>query len=188
MLKRDSDLKNILLGAMQFCDSPNHPTREIQEKLLSGVIRAPTKDTIRLGRFKMDVLSMYWEAELDRHLYIVRWAVPDSSPQGHHNYFCCREDKVLFPLDADKVDIIMNRLQEFWVSRSMVCTTLCAGHAKTADKLWRFLHASLLETGPGQEAVDTRRKYPHPPHTNPIQPSRYPACFVLDFHVLIWRS
>jgi hypothetical protein len=96
MLKRDSDLKNILLGAMQFYDSPDHPTREIQEKLLSGVIRAPNKDTIRLGRFKMDVLNMYWEAELDKHFYIVRWAVTDSSPQCHHNYFCCREDKVCF--------------------------------------------------------------------------------------------
>ena len=123
MLKRDSDLKNILLGAMQFYDSPDHPTREIQEKLLSGIIRAPTKNTIRLNHFKMNVLNMYWEAELDKHFYTVHWAFPDSSPHGHHNYFYYREDKILFPLDADKVDIIMNRLHEFWVSRSMVCTT-----------------------------------------------------------------
>ena len=110
-----------------------------------------------MGRFKIDVISMYWEAELDKSFHVIRWGVPDSSPQGHRNYFCCREDKVMFPLDADRVDCIQNRLHELWVSRSMVCTTLGPGRAKTADKLWRFLHAMLLETGPGQDAVVQRR-------------------------------
>ena len=112
---------------------------------------------MRLGHFKFDVLRMHWIAELDKAYTIIRYAVPDSSPQGNYNYFCCREDMVMFPLTCDKVDIIMNHLHEYWISRSMVCTTLGAGTAKTADKLWRSLHAMLLETAKGSATVDKRR-------------------------------
>ena len=130
MMKRDSDQKNMLLECLEMMDSEKHSTKELQAAIISGEVRVPTRSTMRLGRFKFDVLNMHWIAELYKTYAIIRYAVPDSSPQGNYNYFCCREDMVMFPLTCDKVDIIMNHLHEYWISRSMVCTTLGAGTAK----------------------------------------------------------
>ena len=109
----------------------------------------------------MDALRMRWERRVVKDCYVVRYVIPDSSPQGHWNYFCEREDRLVFPTDDFELmrDIILdaNRLESVMTSRSMVPTTLGRGEAGVNQKTSHFCHSMLCETGADDGDINKRR-------------------------------
>eukprot|EP00969_Alexandrium_andersonii_P368932 15474000-Alexandrium_andersonii.AAC.1 len=97
---------------------------------------------------KLDCICMLYERyQLGKNTrrHIARNLIPDSSPQGHWDFFLCIEDRFLRDAAAPSADSALTNFR--WVRRRMPCSTVGLQEGNTASKLRKLSNMALLECG-----------------------------------------
>ena len=118
------------------------------EKDISKLV-FPSAETVRLSIIKIDMMHMLFTRRLfTQPVRVARYIMPDSSPQGKYDYFCCKEEVMIRPANASVERENFSPWGGFeWQRRSMVPTTIGRGEGNVATKLSRIAHSAVLEAG-----------------------------------------
>lgn len=158
VLRAPSGLKEAILCSLEFA-LPQEEHERMVEDLEAGRWRIPVRHSVARWQVRLDIMTMSWEREVSARNFILRYLIPDSSPQGGYNFFCCREDQICVPRSlaaperrvACDVGTIFRRLP-------LPVSTLGYGRASLPHKVRNIIFSSLLLVPPTESAFEEWRR------------------------------
>ena len=115
--------------------------------LRTGAIKIPQRSLLDSACVKLDILYSSFQRTLIDKLQGWRYLSADSSELKHVNFFCIREDRILFPMKQSKSSVLESSLQAAYDSRHLPLSTLGLFAAGEIHKGVNLTHALLLESG-----------------------------------------
>ena len=111
-------------------------------------LRLPGRETVRLNTVKLDCLMMLLNRHNERQntARCARHLLPDSSPQGRHDFFLCIEDRYY-----REETVPFDPLKGFrWVRHRMPVAAVGSQQGSAVAKSQKLLHFVCLEQGTGR--------------------------------------
>jgi len=124
-----------------------HDFAELLQTIEDGSFHLPLTTTMRKINSKIFVLDILWDRSLMTTTQASRQWMPDSSPQGHWNWFVNVEFKIVFPANFSSADFAVMTLPEKDDTFKLhPFITLGYGFSGIVNKVHHPLTPSMLNT------------------------------------------
>lgn len=144
--QRAVSLKDIIKLAWR-ASLPADEWAALEARLASGAIRIPERSMLAAATVKLDVMFSVWQREVLQRRSGYRYLLADSSPIGSTNFFCVREDRILWDKDLALDEVAGIDFQSKHESRQLPLSTLGLGAAGEIHKGMSLSHSLVLESG-----------------------------------------